>query len=144
MEGVAFPIASPSGLYSNQIDGRNRGVTTSQWTYQLHNAMTNLPALELPSIKVLLGIIAGYILLVGPVNYVMLRWLRRPGLTWFTVPMLVLLFSIGVYLLAVRIKGSDVSELSYLSSRSSELLGQGSANGGSPVASEDYRVEVPG
>ena len=144
---LLFQSLRPSVLYSNQIDGRNRGVTTSQWTYQLHNAMTNLPALEFPSIKVLLGIIAGYILLVGPVNYVMLRWLRRPGLTWFTVPMLVLLFSIGVYLLAVRIKGSDVqvSSVTLVQEAPDTDWARVQRMAGVVVPSQgDYRVEVPG
>ncbi len=144
---LLFQSIRPSVLYSNQIDGRNRGVTTSQWTYQLHNAMTNLPALEFPSIKVLLGIIAGYILLVGPVNYVMLRWLRRPGLTWFTVPVLVLLFSIGVYLLAVRIKGSDVqvSSVTLVQEAPDTDWARVQRMAGVLVPSRgDYRVEVPG
>ena len=50
--------------------------------------MYNTPSLEFPSIYVLLGLIGGYVLLVGPVNYLALRRLRRPGLTWLTVPVL--------------------------------------------------------
>ena len=79
-----------------------RGVTirTTPWP--------NLPALELPSINLLLGLIAAYIVLAGPVNYLVLRRLRRPGLMWVTIPVLVLLFSGSAYFLAVRAKGTDV------------------------------------
>ena len=52
----------------------------NQWVYRIQNVVSNLPALELPSINLLIGLIAGYILLVGPVNYMVLRRLRRaPG-----------------------------------------------------------------
>ena len=144
---LLFQSLRPSVLYSNQVDGRNLGVAASQWTYQLHNAMSNLPALEFPSLKVLLGIITGYILLVGPVNYVMLRWLRRPGLTWFTIPVLVLLFSIGVYLLAVRVKGSDVqlSSVTIVQEAPDTDWARVQRMAGVVVPSQgDYLVEVPG
>ena len=79
-----------------------------QGGYYSYNAVSNLPALEFPSINLLLGLIAAYIVLAGPVNYVALRRLRRPGLMWVTIPVLVLLFSGSAYFLAVRAKGSDV------------------------------------
>ena len=80
----------------------------SRGGYSSYNAMASLPALELPSINLLLGLIAGYIVLAGPVNYLVLRRLRRPGLMWVTIPALVLLFSGSAYFLAVRAKGTDV------------------------------------
>ena len=103
-----FQSLPPGVFFTDQVAGLSQGMPTSQWTYHLHNAMSNLPALQFPSIKVLLGLVAGYILLAGPVNYVVLRRLGRPGLTWLTIPMLVILFSSSTYLLAVRAKGSDV------------------------------------
>ena len=81
---------------------------TSGWSSQLYSAMYNLSALEFPSINLLFGLIAGYILLVGPVSYLALRRLRRPGLMWVTIPVLVLVFSGSAYLLAVDAKGSSV------------------------------------
>ena len=74
----------------------------------LTSAVQNLPALEVPSANVLLGLIGGYILLVGPLNYLALRRLRRPGWAWGTIPALVLLFAAGTYFLALYGKGSDV------------------------------------
>ncbi|MBI4499047.1 MAG: hypothetical protein HY689_14250 [Chloroflexi bacterium] len=72
------------------------------------SALSNLPALDLPSVKVLAGIIAAYVLLVGPVNYLVLRRLRRRAWSWLTIPLLVALFSGGTFLLALKDKGSDV------------------------------------
>ena len=146
---LLFQSLPPVVLFSDQVAGRSRSMrtATSQWPYQLHNAMSNLSALEFPSIKVLLGLIAGYILLVGPVNYLMLRWLRRPGLTWLTIPVLVILFSSGAYLLAVRAKGSDlqVSSVSLVQEAPDTDWGRVQRMVGVLAPSQaDYRVEVPG
>ncbi|MBI2918342.1 MAG: hypothetical protein HYY01_10145 [Chloroflexi bacterium] len=80
----------------------------SQWSQWLYNAVINLPSLEAPSTRLLIGLIAGYILLVGPINFLLLRRLRRATLAWATVPALVLVFSGGTYFLAVQAKGNDV------------------------------------
>ena len=146
---LLFQSLPPFVLFSDQVAGRSRRMqtTTSQWPYQLHNAMSNLPALEFPSIQVLLGLIAGYILLVGPANYLMLRWLRRPGLMWLTIPVLVTLFSGGAYLLAVRAKGSDlqVSSVSLVQEAPDTDWAQVRRMVGVLAPSQgDYRVDVPG
>jgi hypothetical protein len=105
---LLYQSLPPSLLLSDQAQlGDPRGAMF-QGGYYSYNAVSNLPALEFPSINLLLGLIAAYIVLAGPVNYVALRRLRRPGLMWVTVPVLVLLFSGSAYFLAVRAKGSDV------------------------------------
>ena len=105
---LLFESLPPSLILSDQAQrGATRGAMF-QRGYSSYNAVASLPALELPSINLLLGLIAGYIVLAGPVNYVALRRLRRPGLMWVTIPVLVLLFSVSAYFLAVRAKGTDV------------------------------------
>ena len=99
----------PSSVLLRDRDVRQFGrLGTRYSSFQPYSAMYNLPALEFPSINLLLGLIVGYILLVGPINYLVLRRLRRPGLMWITIPALVLMFSGSAYMLAVRAKGSDV------------------------------------
>ncbi len=105
---LLFQALPPSLILSDQAQRRDSRGTMSRGGYSSYSAMANLPALELPSINLLLGLIAGYIVLAGPVNYLVLRRLRRPGLMWVTIPALVLLFSGSAYLLAVRAKGTDV------------------------------------
>ena len=146
---LLFQSLPPIILFPDQVEGRSPGMltATSQWPYQLHNAMSNLPALEFPSIKVLLGLIAGYVLLVGPANYLVLRWLRRPGLTWLTIPALVILFSSGIYLLAVRAKGSNVQASSVVlvqDAPDTDWARVRSMVGILSPSQADYRVEVPG
>ena len=112
LKELLFQSLPPSLILTDPAQrGDPRGAMSQGGYYSYnasYNAVANLPALELPSINLLLGLIAGYIVLAGPVNYVVLRRLRRPGLMWVTIPVLVLLFSGSAYFLAVRAKGTDV------------------------------------
>ena len=105
---LLFQSLPPSLILSDQAQRGDPRGAMFQGGYSSYRAVSSLPALELPSINLLLGLIAGYIVLAGPVNYVALRRLRRPGLMWATIPVLVLLFSGSAYFLAVRAKGTDV------------------------------------
>jgi hypothetical protein len=107
-EELLFQSLPPSILSGSQLNQGGPSAISTQWLYNLSGAVSNLPALELPSANLLVGLIVGYILLVGPVSYLILRRLRRPGLAWATIPVLVLLFSSGAYFMAVQAKGSDV------------------------------------
>ena len=143
----------PSVLLPDQASGRggNPRVPSVGWGYasgyRSQFSMYNTPSLEFPSIYVLLGLIGGYVLLVGPVNYLALRRLRRPGLTWLTVPVLALLFSATAYFLAVEAKGRDIqgSSISIIQeaqdtdwARVRRVVGVVAPSQG------DYRVEVLG
>lgn len=77
-------------------------------TQDLFYALQNLPSLELPSLQILVPVLAVYILLVGPVNYFILRRQKRLELAWLTIPALTLLFSIGAYGLGYGLRGNDV------------------------------------
>lgn len=74
---------------------------------QSNNYLTNLAAealsgagLTLPSLPWLTAFLLGYVLLVGPVNWLVLRRLRRPELAWATVPAVTFLFGAGGFLAA--------------------------------------------
>jgi hypothetical protein len=71
-------------------------------------ALSNLPALEVPPAELLLAVIVGYILLIGPISYIVLRRLDRRELAWITAPLLVLVFSAGSYGIGASMKGSDI------------------------------------
>jgi hypothetical protein len=77
-------------------------------TQDLFYALQNLPSLELPSLQILVPVLAVYIILVGPVNYFVLRRQKRLELAWLTIPALTLLFSIGAYGLGYGLRGNDV------------------------------------
>ncbi|MBN1888284.1 MAG: hypothetical protein JW850_09850 [Thermoflexales bacterium] len=71
-------------------------------------ALQNLPTLELPSIRWLAGLLAVYIVLVGPANYVLLRRLRKLEWGWITIAALTLLFSAGAFAMGFSMRGGDV------------------------------------
>ena len=72
------------------------------------SALGNLPSLEVPPAELLLVVIVGYILLIGPISYIVLRRLDRRELAWVTAPLLVVLFTACSFGIGTSLKGSDV------------------------------------
>lgn len=99
-------LLAPTGEYSQNLP-------TDISLHQMYNMemvgnLSNIPALDLPSIQWLSLLLAVYILLVGPVNYFVLRRLRRLQLAWFSIPVLTLLFSAGAFGTGYLLHGTDV------------------------------------
>ena len=92
------PMATRSTCRSGAAScRRDRAATSSLVDDQtIVSAVTNLPSLALPPIGALLVLLLGYIVLVGPVNYLVLRWLDRREWAWVTVPVLIAVFTVGV------------------------------------------------
>ncbi|NJL34442.1 MAG: hypothetical protein HC893_11970 [Chloroflexaceae bacterium] len=79
---------------------------TLRW--QGNNMLSNvlqLPELGLPPFGILLLYIVGYIMLIGPINFLVLRRRGRSELAWITIPVLVLVFVLGTYSVGVLIRG---------------------------------------
>jgi hypothetical protein len=72
------------------------------------NAVSQLPALALPPIGGLLAMLLGYILLIGPINYLVLRKLDRREWAWITMPILIAVFAAGAYAFGASLRGLDV------------------------------------
>jgi hypothetical protein len=66
------------------------------------------PGLELPDPMLICLFLFLYIIIIGPANFIVLRRLRRAELAWITIPALVVVFSIGAYILAYQSKGGDL------------------------------------
>lgn len=92
-----YPQNLPADISMRQMVGMN-----------MLNNLTNIPTLDLPSIRWLSILLGIYILLVGPVNYFVLRRLRRLQLAWVTIPILTLLFSAGAFGMGYLTRGSDL------------------------------------
>ena len=76
---------------------------------QLHNALDQFGGVQLVPFWIVAALVVFYILLIGPVDYFLLKKVvRRMELTWVTFPLIVALFSAGAYLLAYRLKGSEL------------------------------------
>src|SRR6185437_9543694 len=77
-----------------------KGGTVSQ-------ALVNLPALDLPAWWLIGGLVLIYVLLVGPVNYFVLRALNRRMLAWITVPAIAVVAAGGAYGGSILTKGTS-------------------------------------
>lgn len=75
-------------------------------TYAAQEAVTSLPSLALPSSWQLLLFLLVYIVLIGPVNYLVLKRRNQLERAWLTIPVLIVLFSVGAYLTGFRLRGN--------------------------------------
>ncbi|MBC8077439.1 MAG: hypothetical protein H7Y32_15305, partial [Chloroflexales bacterium] len=84
-------------------------VTTEQLIEgNVASSLVRLPALALPSLAVLGGLLLGYILLVGPGTYLVLRLLDRQALGWLVVPAITVVFALLAYGVGFAQRGGDV------------------------------------
>lgn len=74
----------------------------------LASTLTSLPALEFPPLGPLAALVVAYIVLVGPVTYLVLRRLDRQALGWVVVPAITLLFAGLTYGLGYAQRGGDI------------------------------------
>lgn len=102
-----------------------------------------LPGLRFPSSLVLLGLVLTYIVLIGPVNFLVLRRLRRPDLAWVTVPAIVLLCLLGTYGASFLLRGTQPQVLQLTIAQGFEGQPRGAATAFIGVFSpqrRDYRL----
>jgi hypothetical protein len=114
---------------------------------QIVAATQQLPALALPPIGGLLILLGGYILLIGPLNYLVLKRLDRREWAWVTMPALIAIFAVAAYGYGSALRGVDVivNELSIVRGApdASEGMAQVYLGVFSPTRGT-YQVEVPG
>jgi len=96
--------------------GGNGAISASQRGTNLTQALSNLPSLNLPAWWLIGSLILVYVLLVGPVNYVVLRAMNRRALAWITVPAIAIVAAGGAYGTGLITKGTSVqaNELSII------------------------------
>lgn len=95
-------------LWRRLLPPRSGGTVALVDDQTIVSAVGNLPSLALPPIGALLVLLAGYILLVGPVNYLVLKYLDRREWAWVTVPVLIAVFTVGSFGIGSLLRGSDV------------------------------------
>jgi hypothetical protein len=95
-------------LWRGLLPDRVGGSTASGDDSQVVNAVYQLPSLALPPTSGLLVIIGAYILIVGPINYLILKRLDRRELAWITMPILVVGFSALSFGYGSFLRGTDV------------------------------------
>jgi hypothetical protein len=135
-------LLSPGAAYPEWLppDVSARQMKSGQMTY----ALSRLPALDLPSIRGLGLLLILYVVLVGPVNYIVLRWQKRLHWAWASVPLITLVFSAGAFGVGYTLRGTDLilNKIAVI-----ELGADGAANVTSYLglfspARQSYEIEV--
>ena len=75
---------------------------------QIVLAASLVPSLALPPIGGLIALLGAYILLIGPINYLVLRRLDRREWAWVTMPALIIAFAAGAYGFGSLLRGSEL------------------------------------
>ena len=105
---IADSVSAGAGLWRGLLPPRTSTVVVTAEDGQIVSAVSQLPALALPPIDGLLALLAGYIVLIGPANYLVLRRLDRREWAWVTMPILIAVFAVGAYAFGAALRGLDV------------------------------------
>ena len=95
--GGSYPINMPFDMAPRQYRANN-----------LFYALSNIPSLDLPSIQWILVLLGIYIIIVGPVNYLVLRWKNKLHLAWVTIPVITALFTAFSFAVGYTLRGNDL------------------------------------
>jgi len=74
--------------------------------YNAGEAVNAIPGIGLPHPLQVCVFLGGYVFAIGPLNYILLRRLKRRELAWITIPGLVLLFTAITYIAGFGLRGS--------------------------------------
>ncbi|MEM7334842.1 MAG: hypothetical protein AAF490_22385 [Chloroflexota bacterium] len=119
------PLIDWDGTESLWMSIINRAPQRPLWQLPIRNsnsavsAVSSLPDFNLPAVWQLMAFLGAYVLLIGPVNYFILKRRNQLDRAWLTIPVMVLIFSVGTYLVGANIRGSEaiVNQLSVAFSR---------------------------
>lgn len=138
---------STESLWRRLLPERSGGPVVSGDDSQMVTAVSQLPELSLPPIGGLIALLFGYILLIGPINYLVLRRLDRREWAWVTMPILIAVFAAGAYGFGAALRGLDVIVNEVAIVRGAPDATEGTAQvylGVFSPARGTYQVEVPG
>lgn len=96
------------GLWRRLIPTRSATGLIFSDDSQIVSAAGQLPSLVLPSVGTLIALLGAYILLIGPLNYLVLRRLDKREWAWVTMPALIVVFAVGAYGIGSLLRGSDL------------------------------------
>lgn len=137
-------LLSPGARYPQWMppDLSVRQQRASIMTYPL----TNLPSLDLPSVRSLSILLGVYILLVGPANYLVLRWRQRLHLAWLTIPAITLAFSAGAFGLGYALRGTDLilNKIAIVEAGAQDTASVSAYIGLFSPSQQSYNLEVEG
>lgn len=132
-------------LPSGGPGGNPKWMTGSQDYWQLNSALDSFPALQPPALGLLALVFAGYVIFVAPVLYLILSRLDRREWAWVAVPLISVLFTIGIYGIGAAGRNDTLSQT--LSILEVGEGGHGIRTSGTSVFVPDggtYRLEFAG
>lgn len=74
--------------------------------YNAGEAVNAIPGIGLPHVLQVCVFLGGYIIVIGPLNYFILRRFKRRELAWITIPAIVLLFASITYIASFGLRGT--------------------------------------
>ena len=83
------------------------------WSYGVQDwntaatAAAMIPNLNLPPVPLICGFVVLYMAAIGPMNYFVVRALKRRELAWITAPLLAVGFMLGAFLVGTLMRGRD-------------------------------------
>ena len=95
-------------LWRRLIPARAAGGLSFSDDNMLVSAVSQLPSLALPPIGGLIGLLFAYILLIGPINYLVLRRMDKREWAWVTMPVLIVVFAVGAYGIGAALRGTEL------------------------------------
>jgi len=153
---IGFDPTTPWLAQSKSIEGFWRGLLPARTSgdgtsfsddSQLLGAVQQLQSLALPPVGPLLVLLLAYILIVGPLNFAILRRIDRRELAWVSVPVLVVGFAAAAYGYGSLLRGTDVIVNEVAIVRGAPDATEGRAQDYFGVFSPSrasYLVEIPG
>lgn len=113
---AAFDLAAfrawpgESALWARVLDLQPRFNIGASFRFSFNDLLQsslNTSLFPLPSTMALLALIGVYIIVIGPVNFLVLRRLRRLEWAWITTPLLVAIFLAGAYGMSFVLRGTQ-------------------------------------
>lgn len=133
--GAAYPNWMPPDMSPRQIAAN-----------PISNALANIPSLDLPSARGIVILLGIYILMVGPVNYAVLRWRKKLQWGWVTIPVITLIFSAMSFGLGYAKRGTDliINKIAIIQAQPDGGAQVNSYIGLFSPANQSYEIEVSG
>jgi hypothetical protein len=91
---------------SGQRPSWSNGIVETQ---QAAQAADFIKGVRLPEVAQLCGFLAIYIVLIGPLNYLILKQLGRRELAWVTIPVIIVLTSVFSYVTGFSLRGTQAT-----------------------------------
>jgi hypothetical protein len=123
-EGVVDYLAADPGIepfqsWNNRSDFWLTLITTVDQQPSWNNGLVNstsaqlaanlIKGVRLPDVFQLCGFLLVYIIVIGPLNYLVLRRLGRRELAWFTIPLIILSCSVVAYVTGFSLRGTQAT-----------------------------------